>query len=630
MSDLLRTVLFIAAAVLMTAIAAATYEQTKPPAIDDFQLVGKPFFETFEATGQPASLQVSAVDKESANLQQFTVTQEDGLWRIPSHHNYPAEAADRLASTATSVTGLIRESLVGRVKGDHERFGVLDPLDSDARDPESTGKRITITDLSDETIVDLIIGKPAGEIPRSTSGALSQDSLTAQYYYVRRPDENQTYKVRLNVDLSSRFSDWINPDLLQLEPAELRQIDIDNYQMREERSSPLAAPQLVKMQGEKIQLTRDGEVGPWSLLDLDNQTENLEPSKIDSFVSSLDELTIVGVRPKTMFEGQQILTPALTLNREVVGKLKTNTEALQQLINQVQYELQEYGFNLAPGPGGPQDLSLVSDSGEVAIGTDQGVVYTLQFGKSVAGDETNIQIGGGDVTQANDLPTAETSDTGASQNDPKTETPIKNRYLMIRVNFDETLLADKPIAPKPPSKPIKPEGYVPFENPKADDSAPVPTGESEPESAKDVPGVTLEDDRDPKFIGYDVLLKQYEEDQAVYELSLTRFEDEEKEFAKRIQEGKARTDVLNERYGPWFYVISGNNLSELQIERADLVQPKPPSQTSPLAPLNELPDRPDINFGGTPRTDIPDPSNKEPPVSGEPNEEPVLSTDGGK
>ena len=101
-------------------------------------------------------------------------------------------------------------------------------------------------------------------------------------------------------------------------------------------------------------------------------------------------------------------------------------------------------------------------------------------------------------------------------------------------------------------------------------------------------------------------------------------------FAKRIQEGKARTDVLNERYGPWFYVISGNNLSELQIERADLVQPKPPSQTSPLAPLNELPDRPDINFGGTPKTDIPDPSTKEPPVSGEPNEEPVLTTDGGK
>ena len=91
-------------------------------------------------------------------------------------------------------------------------------------------------------------------------------------------------------------------------------------------------------------------------------------------------------------------------------------------------------------------------------------------------------------------------------------------------------------------------------------------------------------------------LKVYKEQTAVYELALTRFEDEEIEFKQNIREGEKRITALNERYGPWFYVISGENLEALQVERKQLVQSLPPSPGSPLAPLNQLPPRPNINF----------------------------------
>ena len=133
-------------------------------------MVGQPFFEAFNDAATAKSLEVIAVNPETASVEQFKVEEDDGLWRIPSHHNYPAEAADRLAATATSVIGLTRESLVGRVKGDHERFGVMDPLDEEARDPEFAGQRISIKDDAGDIMLDLIVGKQGGRSVAGSSG----------------------------------------------------------------------------------------------------------------------------------------------------------------------------------------------------------------------------------------------------------------------------------------------------------------------------------------------------------------------------------------------------------------------------------------------------------------------------
>ena len=606
MKDNLKTILFVVAALVMLGVAGLAYNNSKPLKIDDFELVGQPFFEAFNDAATAKSLEVIAVNPETASVEQFKVEEDDGLWRIPSHHNYPAEAADRLAATATSVIGLTRESLVGRVKGDHERFGVMDPLDEEARDPEFAGQRISIKDDAGDIMLDLIVGKQAGEVLQDQTGTFDETAGSQKYFYVRRPDENQTYKVKLDIDLSTRFSDWIRPDLLQIEPTEVRKITIDNYEMKEERASPLSAPQLFKMQGEKMDFTRDGDIGPWIMSGINEQTETLDNAKINQLVTGLDELRIVGVRPKTMFDGLQVLTPSLKLNNEVIQRFKANPQELQELINRVQFELEEYGFNLAPAPGGGQELMLVSETGEMSIGTDKGVVYSLQFGKPVSGQDRAIEMGAASPGVSGSVATGEASETDpdsttdAANSDPAEASAeqVKNRFLMIRVSFDEALIAGKPVNPTPPTAPVKPADYVPANQNAKTDQAPLPDVEKANQKSDDTQGNadSAKDDRNPAFKQYDQLLKVYEEQTAVYELALTRFEDEEIEFKQAIKKGENRITALNERYGPWFYVISGENLEALQVERKQLIQSLPPSPGSPLAPFDQLPPRPNINF----------------------------------
>lgn len=630
MNDSLKTSLFVLAALLTLGSAIAVYYQSQPLPIDDFQQVGQPFYEQFDDAKAAKALEVTAIDPETATVQRFKVEQVDGLWTIPSHHNYPAEAADRLAATASSVMGLTRESLVGRVKADHERLGVLDPLDENTLDPEFAGQRISITDGSGDVLVDLIVGKQAGEVPAERLGGFDGPPVSQNYYYVRKPDENQTYKAQLDIDLSTRFSDWIRPDLLQIDPAEVRQINIDNYEMKEERANPLAAPQLYKMQGEQFELTRDGDVGPWDLRGLDEKTGTLQSPRVDQLVTELDALKIVGVRPKTLFDGLQILTPKLKLNPEVVQRFKENPQDLQNLINQVQFELKEYGFNLAPGPKGADDLMLVSETGEMSVGTDKGVVYALQFGKPVSGQESSIEIG---------TSTEQTAETKGSPDQPQPlvaatageadAAPVDNRFLMIRVKFNENLIPGKPTRPTPPQAPVPPPGYEP----------PRETGEKPSESAtgaeteqKDSEEQSTQKQdpevRDPAFLKYDKALKSHEEEAAVYELALTRFEDEQAEHDARVKEGKKRVAALNERYGPWFYVISGSNLETLKLDREQLIQPVTPDPGAPGVPSNSLPQRPDINFTPLPKT--PNPSPKTAPEDGKGTPEKNKAAETGK
>ena len=293
--------------------------------------------------------------------------------------------------------------------------------------------------------------------------------------------------------------------------------------------------------------------------------------------------------------------------KTVIQQFKSNSQELQALISRVQFELQEYGFNLAPAAGGGQELMLVSETGEMSVGTDKGVVYSIQFGKPVSGQDQAIEIGGASsavsglaVEESKLEPNADnTTDPTNQDTEQVSSEQMKNRFLMIRVNFDDTLIAGKPVKPTAPTAPVKPEGYVPANKNSNTDQPPLPEGAKAEQKVADAEEKTKaeQDDRISSFKEYDQLLKEYEEQTAIYELGLTRFEDEEIAFQQKVKEGEKRVTALNERFGPWFYVISGTNLETLKIDRQQLIQPLPPSLDSPLVPLNQLPPRPNINFG---------------------------------
>ena len=340
MNESSKTIGFVSTAAVMVAIAAATYYTSLPKAGKDFGLIGKPFFEEFTSSENAASLEVAAIDKDSLKLQRFSIQNENGLWRIPSHHDYPAEAAARLATTATSVMGLDRESLAGRLASEHQRLGVVDPLGEDIEDPESVGKRLTLKDSDGEVLVDYIIGNEAGQVSTSASDQAFQTSSTASnYYYVRRADEQQTYKVKLDVDLSTKFSDWIDPDLLRIDSSQLARIKIDNYSLSEERNNPLGQVQaLLKVQGDILDLNRPSSSEPWALNDLDATKEEIETSRIDEMIAVLSGLKIAGVRPKFKYKDHLLLTSDLKLNQQ--PEFKEDPRGFGAAISQLQAELE--------------------------------------------------------------------------------------------------------------------------------------------------------------------------------------------------------------------------------------------------------------------------------------------------
>ena len=237
MNESIKTCVFVAVAGAMAALAVSHF-RNQPTNSADFELVGKEFFEDFQSAKQAQSLEVSAVDPETGVLKRFSVENQEGLWRIPSHYDYPAEAAVRLAETASSVIGISRDSLGGRLAKEHERLGVVDPLGDEIDDPEAVGKRITLKDEDGEVVVDYIIGNELEdeEVVMTEVDRVLGRQNDSKFYFIRRPDEQQTYKVALDIDLSTKFSDWIDPDLLRFERSELTKISINNYSIELDRA----------------------------------------------------------------------------------------------------------------------------------------------------------------------------------------------------------------------------------------------------------------------------------------------------------------------------------------------------------------------------------------------------------
>lgn len=636
MQESTKTKTFVGGAALMVVAAAVSHFASQPRVASDFAKVGEPFFESFDSSDQATSLEVVAIDPETVERNRFKVAKVDGLWRIPSHENYPAEASARLATTASSIIGIERESLAGRGKTDFERLGVEDPLDDDIEDPEAVGQRITLKDEKDETLADYIIGKQVEDVAQAQEDRPFGNGENRQtYFYVRHADEQQTYIVPLQLDLSTKFSDWIDPDLLRFETSDLSQITVRNYSLEEQAGGNPLIPQraLVKKVRDTLDLTKS-DSGSWELAGVEEENEEFDSAGVTEMIGVLDELRIEDVRRKLTFQGKELLTPDLKLNDDPA--LRKSPEQFNRAIERLLGELEEKGFNLA---GTQQQLELVSNNGEIEFGTTDGLRYTLHIGAPFEEGGGEIEVAGA-VDSAIDADAADNAgeqpfdaepkldeETGSSDGnengdesadeeadtDDETEEDAKSRYMLVRVELDQSLLTDQPEEPTKPTEPQKPKGYTPPPAPEdnADDSdAADETANGDSESDEN-PGDAEEDAetesdsddapaRSEKFEAYDVGLEKYDQAKVDYELALTRYEDDKKDFAERVQEAKKLESELNERFGEWYYVISGANLQALQVSRDDLVTEIEPPTAPEVQPAKALPNRPDISFEGGP------------------------------
>ena len=327
----------------VTAPRATTYEV--------FAERGQVIFPDFRDPSAAASLEVIQFDARSATVVPFKVQNRNGRWTIPSQHDYPTDAKDRLAQTATALIALKTDDFVSDNAADHERTGVLDPLDTSLPAVNGRGTRLIARGEQDQILADVIVGNP---IPHSPG-----------FRYVRRPGQRRVYSSNVgNLKASTAFEDWIERDLLQVTPDEIDVVNLRNYSV--DRDARRINP------GDTTLLERRNE-SDWTINGL-GPGQELNLDSLDRLLRSLAALRITGVLPK----------PAgitATLTREVASTTVTFEDRA---------DLARKGFYLAPTG------ELLSNQGEIVVRTIRGVFYTLRFGDiapSAGGSPTTAGAG---------------------------------------------------------------------------------------------------------------------------------------------------------------------------------------------------------------------------------------------
>jgi len=373
-----KTIIYASVAVVLAVIAYFMAPGRITP--DVFLDQGEPFFPEFTDPGEAAVLEVIDYDESSGRAEAFKVVNNHGNWTIPSHHDYPADGEERLAKTAAGVIGIVKDDFRTDNISDHEVLGVIDPLDETAG-LGGRGKRITLKDASNRTLADFIVGK---EIEGRRG-----------FRFVRVPDQKRVYAVKMDIDISTRFEDWIETDLLKVNTGDIRQVALNDYSI-DERTGRIN-------QRDKLVLNMKDD--RWLAKGM-KSSQMVDTLKMDTLLKTLDELTIVGVRPKP--EG-------LSAN---LKQVKGETSVTQSDVR----SLQSKGFYFS------RDGKLLSNEGELQMTSNAGVIYTLRFGEVVYGSGEMV-----------------TSGTTAADRDKNA--PAENRYLFITADFDETLFPE----PKEPA-----------------------------------------------------------------------------------------------------------------------------------------------------------------------------------
>ena len=545
MSDIFKTVVLLGVAVALTALAVSMKPGEVANALYDDE--GELFFPEFTDSASINELEVRAFREATSDVYVFAVRRDDkGVWRIPSHENYAADANDQMGKAAAMLIGLKKGGIVGDEKGDHAKYSLVDPL-AEGVETEGRGKRITLKDKAGNVLADLIVG--------------DEVEGKAGTFFCRLPEGNdvsgkRVYKAKLEGALSTQFTDWIETDLLQAKTWNIDKIIFDNYSVDEQRGAIVPGDKLVLAKGEDSQFALEG---------LDAASEQTDTEKVTDISNTLGQIKIVGVRPKP--EG-------LTARLERANGFEA--EVLRQ-------QLAQKGFFLAGGN------KLKSNEGDLIFETKSGVRYTLRFGELVYGEGDEVTSGIG-------------SDDGQDGDDKST---ANNRYLMVTAEFVEALL-DKPEGARLEQAELDKrrqarttvEAIV-----KAIDGYKAANGGALPAdlgalTVKPAEGEALLQEVKPDPWGNAFQFTQEGEaffvtsfgadgkpggDGAAKDVSSAALADEDAideaasawtAYDGQVKTGQEEAGQLTKRFGPWYYVIDKALFDKLKPQRADLVKGK--------------------------------------------------------
>ncbi len=414
MSENAKTWTFVVVAVLM--VAAVWLTSPLLTTVEEGDPRGKTLFPDFTDPLSANRLEITQYNDETGETVRFEVAQVDGIWSIPSHENYPADAAEHLGKVARELFELKILDVAGDEPGDQEEYGVLDPTDKELA-PGTTGVGMRVVmkgavadkdkkESTEKTLVGMIIGK--------------EDPQQPEIRYVRRIDQEKIFTVKLDTsELSTKFDDWIEKDLLKLNVWDIGKLFFEDYKIDE-------MSQTLEQSGKFTVGFDDAAETKWSLADdfvyADGkwvsrklgENEKVDQEKLDTLKNALADLKIVNVAKKPAGLSADLAAEKSFLN---------NAEAVESLMS--------CGFYVANVEGKP---GVYSNMGETRVLMKDGVEYLLRFGHI-----------------ASSSPSA-TAEGEEKDQDADTDASGVNRYLMVSTVFNPSVLEKPEPTPLPELK----------------------------------------------------------------------------------------------------------------------------------------------------------------------------------
>ena len=540
-----RTAVFLASGLLLLALGWAVQPRFKPATLKP--AVERVLFPALTDAEKAASLEIIRYDDELATLYPFKVIKSGGVWVLPSHQNYPADAKDQLAAAATELVDLKALDVVTERAADHEVYGVIEP-DQEKIKPGMTGvgQLIEIRDLSGSKSARLVIGK---EDKQAGVGSGSR-----RLRFVRKAGQDPVYRVELDTSkFTTQFGDWIEKDLLKLTPWDVRSVELDNYTLAAVESD--GRLEVRQQRNENMQLAYNDKESSWQLVSLESfpgkdsaepvseklkDDEEVDSTKLNDLRNALGDLQIIDVARK----------PA---------GLSADLKAAEIFVNDVEAvsSLQQRGF--LPLSSGV----ILSTEGQTVIGMKDGVEYVLRFGAGT----TVTEPGKAGSEEDGDAP-EESAETAA-------------RYLLVMAQFNENLLEQPDLVELPSLPEDKAENAASGEQPEDKEGQDGEVGE---EATSDEKAST-----DEKTTAAD-LLKQADEAEAAMQKAIEVRRQVEREnrrkqetYDEKVVSGKKRVAELNGRFADWYYIVSEEEFKKIHLSRDEVIKSKaePASDTAP-------------------------------------------------
>ena len=522
MNENIKTLIFGGVGLVLAGLAYATLPAPSTNVVVD--RTGKPLFENFSDPTKAASLEIVRYDTDKNKTESLKVEKTGGIWSLPSHGNYPADAQDQLKDAAGSLLGVKALGLATEVSEQHHLFGVLDPSQKiDDSKKKDVGMLVVIRDGKGDELVRLIIGKPVKDAPGQRFVRVAEGSTFTDDVYVAKVDIEK---------LPTDFNKWIERDLLKLNPLDVQRLMLKDYSVLKSDGGYAAQLRM------EAAVSWDTLQAVWNLDNFQIFTQNrphdaalgdgeeLNKQKLDEMKTALDDLKIEDVKRTPAGVGDA-LSPQ--------SKLYSDPK--------LQASLVKMGFI-------PAKNQLYCTNGEVHVDLKDGVRYVLRFG-----DIAGVQAG--------------------------SEGQKLNRYLLVSTELTEDLLKPPVLEPEP-AGPAAPETIPPTtppaaETPKTNGGAcqeePAEKPKAEPKATKSEPAKSkAKAGAEPP--AKPAVKAPVKPDAAQLERDRIKKANQRKmdEYNLKKKKAEAKVAELNTRFRDWYYIISEDTYKKIHLGRTDIIR----------------------------------------------------------